>query len=86
MRGPGKSPVTPRLKVEFSSELRASRRIGRAYLSEISIPQIGVWLEKVRMVEGVKHLETELELLGLSETPGLFYTHVPIEVTRPAEV
>ncbi len=70
-------------KVEFRGHLCSSLLVSCRYPSEIPgayVGQIRVWLEEVRMVERVKHLEPELQPLTLGEVPVFLYRHVPIEV------
>ena len=74
------------LKVEFPGELQASRRIGGSDGPEICVTQIGVWYEEVRVVEGVKEFEAELETLRFGDVPPFLQSHVPIDEARGPQV
>ena len=78
-----------------ASEVEFCRHLGRALLisrrdpSEIPgayVGQVCVGLEKVRMVERVKHLKSELQAFSLREIPVFLNGHVPIEEPGPVKV
>ena len=48
------------LPVEFPAKLDTSCGIRRSDSSEITVAQIGIWLEECRMIERVEHFEAEL--------------------------
>src|SRR5882724_10693774 len=74
------------LKVEFPGKLQTSRRIGCVYAPEICVAQVGIWYEEIRMVEGVKQFEAELETHGFGEIPRFLQSHVPIHKARSTQV
>ena len=81
------------LKVEFPGELQTACRVGTGYPPEIvvgrnrvEVAQIGVWREKIRMVEGIEEFEAELETHGLRDIPPFLQSHVPIHEARGTQV
>lgn len=75
------------LPVEFETELNTSGRIGRADCSEsVSISQICIGLEEIRMVQRVKHLEAELQSFRFAKIPPFVNAHVPVEIFRGTKI
>src|ERR1700742_3493201 len=74
------------LPIEFETELDASSGISRCDRAEISVSQVRVGLEEVGMVQRIKHLEAELQSLGLAKVPPLVDAHVPHEVLGCAKI
>lgn len=74
------------LPVEFHAKLNTSCRIGGRDRAEIGVSEIRIWLEEVRVIQCIKHLEAELQAPLLTEAPPLLYAHIPIEVSGRPEI
>jgi hypothetical protein len=73
-------------EVELSRELDTSRGVGAGDGSEVTVPQVAVGHEEIRMVEGIEELHAELRSHVLADRPVLLYAEVPIEVFGSAKV